>query len=137
MAMFDAFLKIDGVNGEIKGEIQLESFSWGVSNTSTIGSASGGAGAGKVVFQDFSFTSKLGKQSPQLFMHAVQGTSLRTADLTISAGRGQAKISFSDVFISSYKQDMTHQATVSGDTSPLEMVSLNFAKIEIDVSSLK
>ena len=36
MAIFDAFLKIDGVNGEIKGEIQLESFSWGVSNPASL-----------------------------------------------------------------------------------------------------
>ena len=32
MALFDAFLKIEGIKGEIKGEIGLESFSWGLSN---------------------------------------------------------------------------------------------------------
>jgi len=133
MAIFDAFLKIDGIQGEIKGEIALESFSWGVANT--VSSTTGGAGAGKVVFSDFSFTSRLGRQSADLFMHAAQGTNLRTADLTVQDGRRTAKISFFDVFISSYKQDMTHQATVLGDTSPLEMVSLNFAKVQIEIGA--
>jgi type VI secretion system secreted protein Hcp len=133
MAIFDAFLKIEGIEGEIKGEIPLESFSWGVSNS--ISSATGGSGAGKAVFSDFSFTARLGKQSPELFMHAAQGTNLRTADLTIQDGRRLSKVSFFDVFISSYKQDMTHQPTVLGDATPLEMVSLNFAKVNIEVGS--
>ena len=39
MALFDAFLKIEGIEGESpdakhKGEIQLESFSWSESQTS-------------------------------------------------------------------------------------------------------
>src|ERR1051325_12004383 len=118
MAIFDAFLKIEGIQGEIKGEIPLESFSWGIS--SSISSATGGAGAGKVVFSDFSFTSRIGQQSPDLFTHAAQGTNFRSADLTINDGNRMAKVSFFDVFISGYKQDMTHQATVAADTAPVE-----------------
>jgi len=41
------------------------------------------------------------------------------------------------VFISGYKQDMTHQATVAADTAPVEMVSLNFAKVEIEFKPQK
>lgn len=133
MAIFDAFLKIEGITGEHKGEIQLESFSWGVSNPISRGSATGGAGAGKIAFQDFTFTSRIGRQSTELFMHAAQGTNFRGADLTINGRTSFLKVSFFDVFISSYKQDMTHQATVIGDTTPLENVSLNFAKVEIEV----
>src|SRR5262245_10142506 len=132
MAIFDAFLKIEGIQGEIKGEIQLESFSWGITNSMS-SSAGSGAGAGKAVFSDFSFTSRLGKQSPELFLAAAQGSNLRTADLTIQDGRRVSKVSFFDVFVSSYKQDMTHQATTLGDTTPLEMVSLNFAKVNIEI----
>ena len=48
---FDAFLKIDGIEGESTdkthpGEIEIQSFSWGVSNTAS-GGAGGGGGAGK------------------------------------------------------------------------------------------
>src|SRR5262249_8182177 len=108
MAIFDAFLKIEGITGEHKGEIQLESFSWGVSNPISRGSATGGAGAGKIAFQDFTFTSRIGRQSTELFMHAAQGTNFRGADLTINGRTSFLKVSFFDVFISSYKQDMTH-----------------------------
>jgi type VI secretion system secreted protein Hcp len=133
MALFDAFLKIEGIQGEIKGEIQLESFSWGVSNSGS--SRTGGAGSGKVVLSDFSFTSRLGKQSAELFVAAAEGASLGTADLTIQEGRRLSKVSFFDVFVSSYKQDLTHQATVAGDATPLEMVSLNFAKVSIEIGN--
>src|SRR5712691_10716662 len=122
----DAFLKIEGITGEHKGEIQLETFSWGVSNTVSHDTG-GGGGAGKPVFQDFTFTSHLGQQSPELFMHAVQGTNLRTADLTINGGRRQVTISFFDVFISGYKEDAMLDTSSS---VPLEMVSLNFAQVQ-------
>ena len=51
---FDAFLKIDGIDGESTdkthpGEIEISSFSWGVSNPSSVGGRGGGGGAGKAV----------------------------------------------------------------------------------------
>ncbi|MBZ5560536.1 MAG: type VI secretion system tube protein Hcp [Acidobacteriia bacterium] len=132
MALFDAFLKIEGIKGEIKGEIGLESFSWGLSNSISRNVDGGGAGAGKIAFQDFHFTSKLGSQSPDLFLHAAQGTNFANAQLTIN-GQRQMTVSFFDVFISEYKEDLNFQPTVDGGASPLESVSLNFAKVEIQV----
>ena len=128
---YDAFLKIDGIKGEIKGEIGLESFSWGLSNQVSRDTG-GGAGAGKVTFQDFTFTSRLGSQSADLFLHAAQGTNFQNASLTINGTR-QISVSFFDVFISSYKEDLSFQPTVDGGASPLESVSLNFAKVNIEV----
>ena len=133
MALFDAFLKIDGITGEHKGEIQLESFSWGVSNTSSAATGGSGAGAGKAVFQDFSFSSRLGRQSPELFMNAVRGTNFPTAELSITESNRQITITFSDVFISSYKEDLTHTQTTDGGALPLEIVSLNFAQVQIQI----
>src|SRR6516225_8190153 len=59
---FDAFLKIEtpNITGEStdskhKGEIEIYSFSLGASNPTTIGSATGGAGAGKVSLSSFNF----------------------------------------------------------------------------------
>jgi len=128
MALFDAFLKIEGIKGEIKGEIGLESFSWGLSNE--VLRNSDGAGVGKVAFQDFHFVSKLGSQSADLVMHAAQGTNFPNATLTINGQRAMT-VNFFDVFISGYKEDQSFQSTVDGGTGPLESVSLNFAKVEI------
>ncbi|MCP6726322.1 type VI secretion system tube protein Hcp, partial [Klebsiella pneumoniae] len=52
MTAVDMFLKLDGVTGESqdskhKGEIHIESFSWGMNQTGASGSG-GGGGAGKV-----------------------------------------------------------------------------------------
>ena len=133
---FDAFLKLDGIKGEGSGgAITLESFSWGVSNTSS--QATGGAGAGKAVFQDFSFTSALGSAAPDLLLAAAQGKVIKTGQLTISERAPVLVITFSDVIISSYKIDEAPLSIKLGDIGPhhevrlgppMERVSFNFSK---------
>jgi type VI secretion system secreted protein Hcp len=138
---FDAFLKLDGITGESQGgTIQLQSFSWGVSNSNSIASSGSGAGAGKVSFHDFSFTSALGKQSPQLFRSAVEGTTIGSGTLTINDKVEPITIKFSEVFISSYKLDegaiklsegaikLSEGAVQLG--APMEAVSFNFTSVE-------
>ena len=68
---FDAFLKIDGVNGEAtrKGfekQMEILSFSWGASNPSTIGAGGGGGGGGKVSVSSFNVMKKSDAASPIL-----------------------------------------------------------------------
>jgi type VI secretion system secreted protein Hcp len=136
---FDAFLKIDGITGETQaGEIQLESFSWGASNPASIGSGTGGAGAGKVSFQDFSFTALAGKQSHQLFEALARGSTVGSALLTINHKTETLTIKFSDVFISSYKLDeggLLSQKCSEGALpavqlgAPVENVSFNFTQV--------
>ena len=140
---FDAFLKIDGITGESQGgEIRLESFSWGLSNSSSgvIGSAAGG---GKASFQDFSFTAQAGKQSPQLFGAAAEGKRINNAVLTVGDKFEPLVIRFSEVFISNYKLDegalftqKCAEGPVPGERlgAPLESVSFNFVKIEFQAS---
>jgi len=72
MAQVDYFIKIEGVDGEStddkhKKEIDVESFSWGETNSGTAGHGSG-SGAGKVHPQDFTFTKRMDKSSPVLFV---------------------------------------------------------------------
>jgi type VI secretion system secreted protein Hcp len=134
-----AYLKIDGIatTGNLNG-IELESFSWGVSNAD-IGSQSSGAGAGKVAFSDFNFTAKLGNHSPMLFEKCVEGYHIQTAMLSITGAPSQIWIKFGDVLISSYQlgdssmqkvRDATSFKTSASADVPQESVSLNFAKIE-------
>lgn len=131
----DMFLKLDGINGESrdskhKGEIEIESFSWGASNS---GSAAhgGGGGGGKVSVQDFHFVTRVSKASPQLFLAVASGAHIRSGLLTVRrAGERQEeflKVTMSDVLISSWKQEGS-----AGDDVPVDQVSLNFSKIRID-----
>src|SRR5712692_6599716 len=82
----DYFLKIDGVEGESQDsahgkEIQLDSFSFGVTQSGTFG-AGGGGGAGKASFNDFHFTMHVNKASPKLFLYCANGKHIPTATLT-------------------------------------------------------
>src|SRR5579884_2014717 len=84
----DFYLKLDGIDGEsrsakFEGAIDIESFSWGLSNSGrAIGSAATGAGAGKVSFQDIHLTSKVSKASPKLMLACASGKHIPNATLT-------------------------------------------------------
>ena len=135
MAAVDYFLKLDGIEGESqdskhKGEINIDSFSWGASQSGGF-AAGGGGGAGKVQVQDFHFSMATSKASPKLFLKCATGEHLKNATLTCrKAGRDQQeflKITLTEVLISSY--------SINGDNSiiaPTDSLSLNFAKIEME-----
>jgi type VI secretion system secreted protein Hcp len=141
MALVDYFLKIDGIEGESqdskhKGEIEIDSFSWGASQTGTA-NRGGGMGAGKVAMQDFSFLMKINKASPKLMLACANGSHIKNATLVCrKAGKDQQeylKIIFSDLLVSSY------ETTGTGDSNviPSDKISLNFTKIEIEYKEQK
>ena len=134
MAAVDYFLKIDGIQGESrddrhKDEIDIESFSWGETQSGTF-AVGGGGGAGKVSMQDFHFTMPVNKASPALFLACAQGDHIKNAILTCrKAGKDQQeflKITMSDVLVSSF------QIGGAGGVVPTDQISLNFAKIEVE-----
>jgi len=130
-AAVDYFLKLDGIDGESTdkghgGEIDIESWSWGMSNPSS--TTGGGGGAGKVTAQDFHFTHLIDKASPKLMLACASGQHIKEAKLTVrnSSGDDYLTIKFSDVFCTSF------QDSGSGGQLPTEQVSLNFAKVEFE-----
>jgi type VI secretion system secreted protein Hcp len=137
VATIDFFLKMDGILGESKdlkhkGEIDLESFSWGETNASKPSAGrGGGAGAGKVAMQDFHFVTKVNKASPLLFLACATGKHIKEAVLTArKAGKGQQDylvFKFKDVLISSYQVGGSEGAGV-----PMDQVSFNFARIDVE-----
>ena len=46
---------------------EIKDFSFGIENPTTIGSATGGAGAGKIKFNEFSITKTTDSASPNFF----------------------------------------------------------------------
>ena len=92
MAQVDYFLKIAGVDGEStddkhKGEIDLESFSWGETNSPAPPAMAAARGAGKVQPQDFHFVKKLDKASPVLFVGVRDRRALQVRDPDGPQGR--------------------------------------------------
>jgi type VI secretion system secreted protein Hcp len=133
LAAFDYLLKIDGIEGESadaahKGEIDLESWAWDESHAQSPG---GGSGVGKVTMSDFSFTTRVSKASPKLFLACAEGNHIKAAWLTARPTAGKAaeyflKWRFSDLLISSYRT-----STIANE-APVDQISFNFAKIEVE-----
>ncbi len=141
MSNSDFFLKIEGIKGESadakhKEAIDLQSWSWGESNAGGH-SFGGGGGTGKVSMQDFHFTMNAGKASPPLMLACASGEHFKKAELIIrKAGKEQQeyyKYTFSDCLVSSFQ---TGGSGGSGAV-PVEQVSLNFSKIEIEYKPQK
>jgi len=138
----DIFLKLDGIPGESRddkhrGEIEIESFSWGESNLGAHATASG-AGAGRVSMQDFHFVAKVSKASPTLMLNCASGKHIKEGTITVRKAGDNAQSGFeflfyklTDVLVTSFQQ--------GGATSdlPVEQVSLAFAKIQVEYKEQK
>ena len=142
---YDAFLKIDGIPGESTdkihpGEIQLDSYSFGETN-SVRASTGSGAGAGRVSFQDFHFTSPVSKATPLLMLNCANGKHIPNAVLTVrKAGEnpdGESTpfeflfVKFKNVIVSSVQDAFT------GGERPEDSVSLNFGSISVEYKEQK
>jgi type VI secretion system secreted protein Hcp len=141
MAAVDYFLKIDGMQGESqdkthKNEIEIESFSWGATQTGTASHGSG-MGAGRVQMQDFHFVMQVNKSSPKLMLACANGEHIKNATLTCrKAGKEQQeylKVTFTDVMVSSFQTGGSGASNVV----PLDQISLNFTKVEIEYKEQK
>jgi type VI secretion system secreted protein Hcp len=83
---FASFLTLDGIEGAstVKGhikDIDVLSYSWGVSQSgTTVGS---GGGAGKAQFADFEITKVYDKASPVLMQHCATGKHIKTGTLRL------------------------------------------------------
>ena len=135
----DYFLEIDGIKGEStdqkhKGSIELQSFSWGLSNAGSV-SSGGRGGVGKVNFQDISFMKRADTTSPQLMLACASGKHIQKATLTVRKQGGEQtdymKIQLENVLVSSFQQSGAGGGdSVPVDSVPTDQFSLNFAKIE-------
>ncbi|HET8541172.1 MAG TPA: type VI secretion system tube protein Hcp [Anaeromyxobacter sp.] len=74
-------VRIDGVQGEGKGDTSIYSFSFGAQNSGTV--SGGGGGAGRTTFQDVTFTIMPGRTSPKLFELVATGKHVKDAVFTL------------------------------------------------------
>ena len=135
----DMYLTIDGITGESQrlgheGEIEVLSWSFGGSNTSSIGIGSGG-GAGQVSLQDISLTKWVDASSPELFQAMCDGTHFPTGKLTMykAGGAGMALaylvLEFEEMFPTSVSTGGS-----GGEEVLTENVTFSFGKVTITYS---
>ncbi len=136
---FDYFLEIEGIKGESsdrkhKGEIEIQSFSWGVSQTGAFSSGSGG-GAGKVSVQDFHFVAPLSLASPLLADAVISGMPQRRTNATLFMQKKGSveflKYELENVLISSY------QIRSIDNELPLEEFAIQFGDLDATYSSAR
>lgn len=109
----DMFLKVEGVSGESndsnhKEWIDINSFSWGASQTGTM-SGGGGGGTGKVSFNDLRIDAHIDKATPGILKHCSSGKHLGEVKVSVcKAGGSQveyATIILKDVLVTSVQFD--------------------------------
>ncbi len=133
---FDAFIKLDDIKGESiddkhKGEIDVLSWSWGVSQTGASGGG-GGSGAGKANVHDLTFTKPLDKSSPLLFQMCCSGKPIKTALLVCRKAGGTAPVEYVKITMN---QAIITSVTPGGDKGSdfiTETVTLNFASMNYE-----
>ena len=137
----DFLLELAGIKGESsdskhKETIEIESFSWGVSNMGSHATG-GGGGAGKCSFQDMHFTTTVNKASPTLMMSCAQGKHIDKAVLYVrKQGEKQQEfytITLKDLLVSSYQSG----DSASGGNLPTDQFALNFAEIKFEYKPQK
>jgi len=138
----DIFMKINGIQGESrdkghKDEIEVLSWSWGLSNPVASLSPGGGAGVGKAKFQDISFTHLVDKASPNLMLSCASGKHHPEAMLTVRRSDPTVPqefilIKLRDVLVSSVQSSATR-----GPEGLMEQVALSFAKVDFEYKAQK
>jgi type VI secretion system secreted protein Hcp len=135
----DIFAKIGDIKGESldakhKDEIEVLSFSWGVTMAATASPGSGG-GTGKATFQDLSVVHTIDKASPKLLEACATGAHIKEATITHrKAGKGQQEyliFKMNDVIVTG----VVHGGASGGAES--ETVSLAFAKVDLEYRPIK
>jgi type VI secretion system secreted protein Hcp len=131
----DIFAKIGDIKGEStddkhKDEIDVLSYSWGATQTGTF-AFGGGAGAGKVQFNDFNFTTNVSKASPRLFLACATGEHIKEATIAVRKPGDDRRVDYliikmNDVLVSSY-----NTLGSQGQDRPTESINMAFAKVEL------
>jgi type VI secretion system secreted protein Hcp len=134
-AAVDAFLKIEGIEGDstVKGEehaIEIRSFEFSATSSASLGSATGGLASGKRTFSPIVIQKPVDSASVALFKAFLQGE---------GAIRGPVEIDFvktvGDTAVTYLKFDLgnvlvsSYAISTSADR-PTESISLNFTKIQ-------
>jgi type VI secretion system secreted protein Hcp len=127
----DFYLKLDGIEGEaattgFEKQIQLLSFSWGGSQTSSV-AGTGGSGAGRADLSDLSIMKHMDKATSPVFKALVSGQHIKSGSLSATKAGGNGKpflkLSFEELFV-------TSQQISASSEIPTESVSFSYNKIK-------
>jgi type VI secretion system secreted protein Hcp len=127
---FDAFLKLgdgskakgESTDAKHAGEIAVLEFQIGVTNASSVGSATTGSGTGKAQFNALRIVKPVDKSSPILLQMCASGDHFPTAMLTLRKAGGKNPVeyliyTFTQVYVTSVDtHGITSQTDIPGET---------------------
>lgn len=136
-AMFDAFLKIDGVQGEStdarhSGEIEALAYHWGATQavTGTV-SDKGNITGSRVNMDALTITKALDSSSPLLAQNCAEGKVYPTVTLVLQRSGGSREKYMEYKLTNALVSSIQSGGAANGeDGVPTEEVSLSFSKIE-------
>ena len=126
----DMFLKIEGIEGESvdkkhAGEIDVLSWSWGMSQSGSMHISAGG-GAGKVAVQDVSLTKYVDRSSPNLMQKCCTGEHYPEATLTVRKA-GAEPLEYLVITMKKVLVTSISTGGSGGEDKMTENITLNFA----------
>jgi type VI secretion system secreted protein Hcp len=134
----DYLLRIDGIPGEASDKarpasFEIKDFSFGVDNPTTIGSATGGAGAGKGKFNEFTIKKTVDSATPAFFKNCVAGQHYTSVTVEMrkaggdpgAAAKPYLQFTFGTVFTT--KIDWSGP----GDEGPEESITFVYGKLAV------
>jgi type VI secretion system secreted protein Hcp len=133
------FIKMEGITGEStdvrhKDEIDVISWSWGVTQSSS--SAAGGAGgAGRAVPADLKFSHRIDFASPSLIKACASGRHIKEAVVSVQKAGADPR-SGRDPFLTIKLNDVLVKSVEPGvstlENSATEIVGLAFSRMEFE-----
>ncbi len=137
----DMFLKLPGADGESVGnghanEIDVLSWSWGMSQSGTMHTAKGG-GSGKANVQDVSVTKYVDKASPKLQLLCLNGKNT-TGDAILTVQKaGENVVQYLKITMSDFIITSVSTGGSGGEDRLTENISINFAKVKVEYTPQK
>jgi len=129
----DFFLRINGVEGESRDkahpkEIELLTWSFGVSSAVDPFSATGGAAPAKSKPSPLTFVSRTSKASPRLFQLVATGKGVKEAVLT-ARRMGEQPVEYLTIRLEELRVTSYQVAPGEVDGYPLEVVQLEYVRM--------
>ena len=130
----DIFLKINGIDGESedashKDEIEVLSWSWNVSQQSSMHAGSGG-GAGRATVEDLTFEHLVDRATPNLTQYCLTGKHIDESKLVVRKAGGNPleyiKFTMNDVLVTS----VSPSGVSASEQRPREVVRLSFSRMK-------
>ena len=145
---YDAYLYFEGGSPAVEGEtadhayaakkaISIYSFSWGISNPTTVGHG-GGMSAGKASMSSLNVMKRVDTATHSLALLCANGGHMPKAILVLRKAGGNTQLEYLKFTLEEvYVESLQMSGSGGGDDYPTESVSLAFGKVTMEYSKQK